>query len=560
MAKIILLCLTLLAACSPVFTLARLWQVKEWRWDRLLEHLRRDGVVTQLYGVIRPYVLIMGTVASVPLLFSRPYTIHQVGDWGWDVPFDMSELVAMILGVLTLLFLVQLARRRQPVPVWTTKTAILVCITLVLLQLAAIWILTSNENTLVPGIGGRAFFPSWFPMEWNSFGTPRRLFGLLLLPYLAPLFLTMAWGIFWPVDRLMKKRIMQRAKALRNAHPDWIVIGVTGSVGKTTTKELLACVLQDLNPIVTPAYVNSEIGVAQWLIRALGSANYSLPNTTSVVIAELGAYKKGEIALMCSYLQPTMGVVTAVSEQHVALFGSLQNVFEAKSELIKALPQNGHAFLNGDNELARKMKDLSVAPVTIVGTGGNADIEAFDIEETGTGIRFRAWNVVFEIPFYGTHNVTNILLALSVGVELGVEPLRMREHLKKFSPPSKTFSVRSENGVRILDDTHNSSAASIKAAIAWAKNQPEQKKTLLMAGLIEMGELQAPAERELGSLASQVFDRIVVVDSMSAKHMKEGGAAVEKLAVNTLSLQQGALLVCVGRIAPSVIHRLIPNN
>lgn len=552
MAKIILLALTLLACVSPVLTLARLWQIKEWRWDRLREHFEREGFLGQLYGVIRPVMLLVGVVAAIPLFFSSPYTLHQVGDWG--VAYDMSELAATVLALLSLLFLIQIARHRQPIPVWTTKASIIVCITLVLAEAAALWTLTSNETTLVPGVGGSAFFRSVLPAAWNSYGTPRRLFGLILLPYLVPVFLSAAWAIFWPIDRFMKKRVMEKARQVRAKHTDVTVIGVTGSVGKTTTKELLACVLQDLKPMVTPAYVNSEIGVAQWLIQQSSSLT---AHRSQLLIAEMGAYKRGEIATMCRYVQPTIGVVTAVSEQHVALFGSLQNVFEAKSELIRSLPPNGHAYLNGDNALARKMLEVSPAPVTIVGTGGNADVEAFEIEETPTGIRFRALNVVFDVPFFGTHNVTNILLALSVGVDLGVQPLRMREHLKSFAPPSKTFHVRTQDGVRILDDTHNSSAAGIKAAIAWAKTQPEKRKTLVMTGLIEMGEMQAPAERQLGLLASGVFDQIIVLDPMSAKHMREGGATSAQTSVMTSSVHSGDLLVCVGRIPTIVLQRIL---
>ena len=400
-----------------------------------------------------------------------------------------------------------------------------------------------------------------------------------LLPFLIllqPVMLTLAWLLWYPVDAFLKNRIITQARTLREKFPDLTVIGVTGSVGKTTTKELLACVLKDLHPAVTPVHVNAEIGVARWLLRQLRVASYELreppfgsaqsrlhpqPATRNpqFLIVELGAYRKGEIATLCSFAHPTLGVVTHVGTQHIALFGSQEKLFEAKSELMQSLPPDGRAFLNGDNALTRKMATISPCPAVIVGTGGSCDLEAFDIEETPKGIRFRARDVLFELPLHGTHNVTNVLLAIAVGEHLGIKIDRMRELLKTFAPLSQTFSVRTESGVRILDDTHNSSTASMKAAIAWARTQPEEHKILLAAGLIEMGDLQSPAERELGGLAAAVFGRTIVTDEQSAKNFMAGGAVVETLSKNSTSVPQGSLLVCVGRMSPSTIRRLLPR-
>lgn len=444
-------------------------------------------------------------------------------------------VIVLMLSIVTGLGLMQviLRKQRRPVP---TKKAITVTGTAALLTLIV---------TIVVSI-----------MGFN-----------VLLPFiilLQPVMIACAWLLWWPVDSVLKARIMQKARALRNSHSDMTVIGVTGSVGKTTTKELIACVLKDLKPDVTPAYVNSEIGVANWLSDKLRITDYGLRESKSEIrnpklfVVEMGAYQKGEIALMCSFVKPTLGVVTMVGTQHIALFGSQQNLFEAKSELVSALPSDGRAFLNGDNELCRKMASVSSCPVVIAGTGGQCDLEAFDIEETAQGIRFKACDTVFDVPLHGTHNVVNVLLAIAVGEHLGVPLDRMRGHLRSFTPLLQTFSVRTEAGVRILDDTHNSSAASVKAAIAWTRTQPEQQKILLAAGLIEMGEHQSPAEQELGTLARTVFQRIIVIDPQSAKNFASGGATVESLTQTPNRIPPGSLLVCTGRIAESAIQRILP--
>ncbi|MSR87534.1 UDP-N-acetylmuramoyl-tripeptide--D-alanyl-D-alanine ligase [Candidatus Peribacteria bacterium] len=518
--------LAVAGALSPLLTLAWLWQVKEWRWDRLLEHLRREGWIGQLWGKSRPLVIALYIVI----------VLIPVGIYGLS-----REALTGLLGVLlatAFLSIVQIGLRRQHKPIMTKK-AITV---------------TGTAGLVTVGLS----------LYWSSLLESAFLLPFLIL--LQPLTLTIAWLLWYPVDMILKRRILSRAKAARNAHPDLTVIGVTGSVGKTTTKELLACVLKDLQPAVTPAYLNAEIGVARWLAKTLQSGPEPVPGP---VIVEMGAYRKGEIATLCSFTKPTLGVVTHVGTQHIALFGSQEKLFEAKSELVQSLPTDGRAFLNGDNDLTRKMASISPCPSVIVGTGGSCDLEAFDIEETSGGVRFKlvlrslgeggAQDIAFDVPLLGTHNVTNILLAIAVGEHLGVKLERMRDLLRTFTPLSKTFSVRTEAGVRILDDTHNSSIASMKAAIAWARSQPEERKILLTAGLIEMGDMQSPAEQELGALAATIFDRVIVIDPQSAANFGAGGTTVEILSKKSATVPSGSLLVCAGRMAGSSIQKILPS-
>jgi UDP-N-acetylmuramoyl-tripeptide--D-alanyl-D-alanine ligase len=429
------------------------------------------------------------------------------------------------LAALAALTIAQIALRRQRRPVFTTKAITVTATAGVLTLAAAVVLLWTGRDALLP-----------------------------FLVLLQPVSLAGAWLLWFPADALLKYRVMASARALRKKFPHLVVIGVTGSVGKTTTKELLGCVLSDLHPTVTPAHVNTEMGVAQWLGKVLRSK--SVPH---VLVIEMGAYRKGEIARLCWFTQPELGVVTYVGMQHVALFGSHKNLFETKAELVQALPLDGRAFVNGDSAPCREMTGFCACPVTIVGTGGPCDLEAFDIEETAKGIRFSARHTAFELPMHGTHTVTNVLLAIAVAEHLGIKTARIQELLKGFSPLSSTFSVRAERGVRVLDDTHNSSAASLKAAIAWARTQPEKHKIFLTTGLIEMGEFQAPAEQELGALSSAVFERIIVIDPVSAKNFTVGGAKAEAFAPHAAKVPAGALLVCAGRMPRSTIVSLLPS-
>ncbi len=472
------------------------------------EELAREGLLP-LVGRARPSII--GLAALVALV----------------MPSIAPHALVIALCFLALLSGTALITQRQRLPRWTPKA---LCITALAGGL---------------GIAGCVFilFRGWSLL-------------LLLAPLVQPIVIGMSWLLFWPVDRWLKNRVLRTAKMMRRRFPNLTVIGITGSVGKTTTKELLGHLLQDLHPAVTPAYMNAEIGVARWLTRTLSTQ--TAENSGPLVI-EMGAYARGEIGLLCDIARPTIGIVTAVGDQHLALFGSEEAIAQAKGELIASLPPKGHAFLNGDQPLVRSMVDRASCPVTLVGTGGRLDVEAFDITETEAGIQFRTQDTLLLLPMRGTHNVVNVLLAVSAAQHLGIRLPRIAELLRSFRPPHQTFSVRTEGTVTVLDDTHNSSSSSMRAAIAWARTQPQEKKTLLAAGLIELGEKQAPVERELGGLCKAVFGRVIVLDPASRSHVAEGyGEKTELFSTQTPKVEPGSLLVCVGRMSEKTISHLLP--
>lgn len=498
--------LALLALLSPLLTLAALLQLKEWRFDRLREHLKREGFLI-LVSVIRIAVVI---VALVCLLLPIPY---------------VSDIA---LGVLAALTVVQVTLRRQPLPTWTSKALTVVALATVL---DCAIIVALNESP-APAL-------------------------LLLLPVLQALPLFIAWTALMPLDTSLKRRTFLRAKTVRETAGKLLVIGITGSVGKTTTKELLTHILRERHPLSTPAHVNSEMGVARWLIRTLEDRPVS---QDTPMIVEMGAYRRGEIATLCDIVGPTIGIVTFIGSQHLALFGSQQALLEAKGELLRALPKDGKAFLNADCALCRNMAQFCACPVTFVGTGERTDLRATDIEETTSGLSFRLGDVTFRVPMHGTHNVSNIVLATAAAEACGMERSRIAQALANFRPLRRTFEVREERGITILDDTHNASAASFRAAIAWADAQPFQRKTLLTSGLIELGEEHGTTHRELGSLASDVFEKIVFLNENGRAFFAEGyGKPVSVLSRSTDPIASGSLLVCVGRMPPSIIRRLLPS-
>lgn len=497
-----ILVFTLLASLSPLLTFLRLFQMKEWRLDRLSEHLRREGFVSQLLGGYRPFLLLLSVFG---LFLYKP-----------------DYLSLYVTSILTVLSMLQIGMRRQPMPTWTSK-AMLTGLVSIILTCAITF--AGAEIPLVP----------------------------ILVAFFQPAVLLLAWAMLLPIDRRLKRNVFERARHVRaRMSKDAIVIGIAGSVGKTTTKELLRHLLQDLSPLSTPQHVNTEMGVAQWLLHNEKNLKPSTP-----LIIEMGAYAKGEIALICSVVQPTIGVVTALGSDHLALFGSEEAIIDANAELIEALPVNGHAFLNGDNEATRSVEGRARCPSALVGTHEGMHAVALDVEEKTDGLHFRLDNEPYQVPLHGRHHVTNVLLAVSVAKFLGIAHGRIRELLQSFHPLSHTFNVLEESGVTILDDTYNISPLSMKAAIDWAANRRETTKTLLTSGLLELGEHEEAFLKDLGAKAA-FFDRIVfTTDSGRAAFSRAAGKEVELLDDSTPKTD-GGLLVCVGRMPLSTIRRLLP--
>jgi len=516
------LLLVLIPVLSPLLTLAWLWQVKEWRLDRIQEHFRSQGFFRQLFGRSRPIMIgIYLSVLLVLLLLSNRDNAERVSSWAG---FWILGILIALAGISV----IQLLSGRQRMPKWTAKAISMVGVS-VLLTLFLAWVFFINPLT-----------------------TPL----LPLISLLVPLILLGAWLLLVPLDTVLKQRILTQAMALRSQYTI-TAIGVTGSVGKTTTKEVLAHMLSAQKPLVTPEYVNTEMGIAQWLLRELPKHSVQKP---LLLIAEMGAYRKGEIAILARIVQPSLGIVTFVGTQHLALFGSQQNLMEAKAELLQALPKSGHAFINTDCDLCKSMTQFCACPITTVSAHGKADMSATNIHETSEGFSFTAMNTAFNIPLHGTHNVTNVLLAIAAAKTLGMSATDIQKTVESFKGPNATFSVRTERGIRIVDDTHNASVTSLMAAIAWAKTQPEKQKILIATGVIELGPIEKVIHKELGEKAKDVFHEAVILHPTYAPAFQLGfGKSLASL-MELRPLAAGTLLVCVGRMPSYVITDILPSD
>jgi UDP-N-acetylmuramoyl-tripeptide--D-alanyl-D-alanine ligase len=502
--------LTLIASIAPLLTSLQLWQKKEWRWDRLREHLRAHGWFRQLFGSVRPVTVIVLVI------------LDQFGVFR-GISFEFLPLFA-----LCILNAFQVVLKKQPCPTWTAKAILMAATTF-------LWIFGTTAVLYALAIYSRFFFATYF---------------LPVVALLAPLFLALTWVALSPLDRLLKRRILRKAIALRKAFPALTVIGIAGSVGKTTTKEILAHLLQGRGVLSTPEHVNSELGVAQWWLR---QSDLLHSGSVHVVLVEMGAYRLGEIRTLCEVMQPTIGVLTAIGSDHLGLFGSEDAICRSNAELLAALPQTGHVFINAINPACRTLVADARCRVTLVGDHG------VSLFETEKGIGINLHGTVFHLPFTGLHQAQNALLAMHVAMFLKIPEPRIQELLHSAAPLAHTFSMKTEHGVTVLDDTWNSSPLSVRAALEWSGRRRERPRVLLLAPLLELGHEDKRILSELGAFARGRVERLVCTHPEQRAILQEGfQQPVEFLDRSAAPVPPGSLLLCVGRMPIASLKRMLP--
>ena len=279
------------------------------------------------------------------------------------------------------------------------------------------------------------------------------------------------------------------------------VVGITGSVGKSTTKEMVAEVLGTrYRTLRNPGNLNNEIGLPLTILR-LG------PGYERAVL-EMGFYVPGEIQFLCDIAQPQIGVVTNVGTVHAERAGSQEAIARGKGELVQALPADGVAILNFDDPWVRKMEERTKARVFFYGLSPEADLWADQIEGLGLeGIRFRLHykgeTVHSRVPMIGRHSVHTALRAAAVGLNDGLTWQEVFEGLSHGHAQLRLVAVRSTTGALILDDTYNASPESMLAALNLL-DEMDGRKIAVLGDMLELGPYEKQGHEMVGMRAAQV--------------------------------------------------------
>ena len=292
---------------------------------------------------------------------------------------------------------------------------------------------------------------------------------------------------------------------------DLRVVGITGSVGKSTTKEVIAEVLdQRYHTLKSPGNMNNEIGLPLTILR--------LGRGYERAVLEMGFYVPGEIAFLCDIALPEIGVVTNIGTVHAERAGSQEEIFRGKSELVKALPANGVAVLNLDDPWVRKMAELTLASVFFYGLDPAADLWADEVEGLGLeGIRFRLHYgheiLHVHVPMIGQHSVHTALRAAAVGLADGLTWQEILDGLRQGHTQLRLTAVRTESGALLLDDTYNASPESMLAALNLLAELGGHKVAVL-GDMLELGQYEQQGHEMVGVRAAEVADTLVTVGSL----------------------------------------------
>jgi UDP-N-acetylmuramoyl-tripeptide--D-alanyl-D-alanine ligase len=279
------------------------------------------------------------------------------------------------------------------------------------------------------------------------------------------------------------------------------VIGITGSVGKSTTKETIAEVLGvRYRTLKNSGNLNNEIGLPLTILR-LG-IGYER------AVLEMGFYVPGEIAFLCDIAQPQIGVISNIGTVHAERAGSQENIFLGKSELVQSLPADGVAILNFDDPWVRKMEEKTKARVFFYGLSPEADLWADQIEGLGLdGIRFRLHYkgeiLHTRVPMIGRHSIHTVLRAASVGLNDGLSWQEIIEGLSHSNAQLRLVAVRTTIGALILDDTYNASPESMLAALNLL-DELDGRKIAVLGDMLELGPYERQGHEMVGMRSAQV--------------------------------------------------------
>ncbi len=353
-----------------------------------------------------------------------------------------------------------------------------------------------------------------------------------------PLWLALGNLLMTPVEGYLRGRFVANARGIM-ADLQPRVIGITGSYGKTTTKNFVADILNGrYKAYPTPKSYNTMMGVCI-------AINNDLKNDYSVnhFIVEMGAYIQGEIARIAALTPPDISIVTEVGPQHLERFGSLENIREAKYEIIKALPPDGLGVFNWDNPYVRDMYERgypsnriaiskAIDPADALADGPR--FVATDIDETLDGLTFTVHDVHtgekadFVAPVLGLHNVTNILLATAVAVYEGM-PLRDVAFRVKTLAPSESRLVRqtTANGITIINDAYSANPAGVVSSLRVLGMHKTGRRLLVTPGMVELGDLHERENKRLGEIAAQYATDIILVGKEQTRPIYEGLQAVD---------------------------------
>ncbi len=532
LAEIAIVLLWLPQAAAQVLIWTHWIQVKEYRFDRFRSFIFSAEGKKKLYLPLIIFKIIVFIVSSVAIT-------------------DSNALIIVMLMFLNLYYVYLLKEKKLRKPVFTQRMIkiLTVCTIVSVLTLFISLSLTVSIAVVLSEI-------------------------LLILS----IFL----GILFTIPVVNKVKTQETNKAIEKLEKiSPIVIGITGSYGKTTTKEFLSSILaKEYFVEKTKKNENTVFGVARRIIN-------DLPQKTEIFVAEMGAYHKGEIRSVAEMTKPQIGIITGIEPQHIDLFGSIENIMDAKFELIEALPKNAVAVFNLSNEDVRELyrraqklpSKLKVYGYILHKSIGKRygsivpHIESKIIESNEDGVWFELFengkSIKLFAPVTGIHFIENITGAILVARQLNLSWERITSAVKELELPEKTMQVNKLGyGSLLIDDSYNSTPKGFLSALDYLSYFKNKSKVVITPGIIELGDKSKGIHKMIGQQIENKTDYAIITNYEPYKYLRSGYLkdkeritvieneaklldAVEKL------IENGTVLLIEGRISSKVYDFIV---
>ncbi len=348
------------------------------------------------------------------------------------------------------------------------------------------------------------------------------IFMMSVMLFLNPFIVFVANIINYPIERgvyyYYKSKAQKKLKSMSNLK----IIGITGSYGKTSSKNILSDILNvRYNALPTPKNLNTYNGLIM-------TVNNNMDKFTDIFIAEMGAYVKGEIKGLCDLVKPKYGILTTIGTAHLESFGSEENIISGKFELIESLPSDGFAILNGDDskQVNYKLKN-KVKTIWIGIDNKDVDVRACNIKCSSKGTSFDVIfgdgkeKYKFETKLLGKHNVYNILAGIACGIEFGIEIEELQAAVKMVRPVEHRLELKKLGLFYQIDDAYNSNPVGAKSACE-VLGMMDGIRVVVTPGMIELGEKEAYYNKEFGKQIASVADYAVLIGEKRTKPIYEG--------------------------------------
>lgn len=498
----------LLYATVILLTLLAGWRT----WLRLryfihmfqLEGYRRDQMMSWLRGEGRHRLLSSRHGVGLPLLALLVITAWLLPSWRWTIALAGGIATVALFGWPRTYY-----ERREKKPLSFTPRALRLTaasgLISLLLPTAGLWIGSGFSWQVGMGI----YFLGWLLTDLGTF-----------------VWVLGAGLVTEPIERRIHEGFKRRARARLAERPDLTVVGITGSFGKTSTKHIAAEILgQKYRVLASPSSYNTPMGLCIVI-------NEMLESDHQILVLEMGARYEGDIRELCELARPDVSVVTSVGAAHLETLGTLDDVARVKSEIVRHMSPEGPAVLNGDDPRVRAMADQTPDGVLQVATSSEPEVESADL--TASNVRFGPEGTKFRVHdadgrsvdvhtrLLGAHNVVNVLLAMAVGRIFDLRLREMAHAAGRLEPIEHRLELKSDGPVTVIDDAFNANPVGARNAVEILGQFEGGRRVIVTPGLIELGDEQDRANRELGAHIGRHVDVALLIGERQTEPIRRG--------------------------------------